>query len=167
MGTPIYDQVQIIQTKECCLCDQLIDFHATRCPYCHAVQPQPSDLKRSVLSALSILTLVVAVSAVGYWTVNYIFVDGAVDAGVREVAESVLQVEAPVQTIKNEMPALQDTEREPLDLDNVMAPLTVDGRIFRSCSAAREVLLDLIGKSDAKSASVFNAIYEGTRICRQ
>ena len=34
MGTSIYDQVEIIETKECRFCSQVIDQRADRCPYC-------------------------------------------------------------------------------------------------------------------------------------
>ena len=43
MGTPIYDRVEIVETKACRHCAQFIDVRAERYPYCEVVQQRPSN----------------------------------------------------------------------------------------------------------------------------
>ena len=59
MGTSIYDQVEIIETKECRFCSQVTDQRADRCPYCLVSQSTPSSPNSYSKVACALLVVVV------------------------------------------------------------------------------------------------------------
>lgn len=114
MVTPLYDQVQLIEKKECRHCYQEIDARADRCPFCQIDQ---SSSAKGILHLISILATVVAVGAVGYATHNLNELDLAVtqrdvaitqrDDALRSLQEVVAQA-APVSA--DDSPVTQSPE---------------------------------------------------------
>lgn len=114
MVTPLYDQVQLIEKKECRHCYQEIDARADRCPFCQIDQ---SSSAKGILHLISILATVVAVGAVGYATHNLNELDLAVtqrdvaitqrDDALRSLQEVVAQA-APVSA--DDSPVTQSAE---------------------------------------------------------
>jgi hypothetical protein len=107
--TPLYDQVQLIEKKECRHCYQEIDARADRCPFCQIDQ---SSSAKGILHLISILATVVAVGAVGYATHNLNELDLAVterevaitqrDDALRSLQEVVAEVAAQAASVSTD-----------------------------------------------------------------
>lgn len=118
MVTPLYDQVQLIEKKECRHCYQEIDARADRCPFCQIDQ---SSSAKGILHLISILATVVAVGAVGYATHNLNELDLAVtqrdvaitqrDDALRSLQEVVAQAAAQAAPVSaDDSPVTQSAE---------------------------------------------------------
>lgn len=118
MVTPLYDQVQLIEKKECRHCYQEIDARADRCPFCQIDQ---SSSVKGILHLISILATVVAVGAVGYATHNLNELDLAVtqrdvaitqrDDALRSLQEVVAQAAAQAAPVSaDDSPVTQSAE---------------------------------------------------------
>ena len=116
MVTPLYDQVQLIEKKECRHCYQEIDARADRCPFCQIDQ---SSSSKGVLHLISILATIVAVGAVGYATHNLNVLDLATterdvaitqrDEALRSLQEVVAAAQAAPVSADNS-PVIQSPE---------------------------------------------------------
>ena len=96
MGISIYDQLEIIETKECRFCSQVIDQRADRCPYCLVSQSTPSSPNRYSKVACALLVVVVGGSAH--------FDQGSFDETLdRSVATTdVAPIAAPIEVVESE-----------------------------------------------------------------
>ena len=118
MVTPLYDQVQLIEKKECRHCYQEIDARADRCPFCQIDQSRSS---KGILHLISILATVVAVGAVGYATHNLNVLDLATterdvaitqrDEALRSLQEVVAAAAAQAAPVSaDDSPVIQSPE---------------------------------------------------------
>ena len=194
MSTAIYDQVQILPTKECRVCDQLIDLTAVCCPFCQASQPKQPSLTRSAFTTLLIASAAITLGVIGYWVDNR-------DLSNRDMSKK--DINAPIAVSKDPAPTPNvdngkdatptiESRRLAIDIEQTISrtrelsthlpqwppgltaehspldlmELSPRGVATMDCSAAREFLLKLVGATDKKSAREFNAVYVNSRSCR-
>ena len=100
MDTPLYDQVQVIEKKECRHCYQEIDVRADRCPFCQIDQRTTSKATFHVISALA---AAIVVGAVGYAIHNLNTLDLVVaerDAALAERDSAVAERDSALRSLQ-------------------------------------------------------------------
>ena len=61
MASPAHDQVQVLQTKDCVVCDRLIEVRSATCPHCQATQPEAPEPKSGVFPGILIIVTSIGV----------------------------------------------------------------------------------------------------------
>ena len=186
-ASPIYDQVEVVDTKACVTCDTLIEADLDQCPHCQSTQPGPTPRFRA--SSLGLFAIV-ALAALGFVMTNETPV----------VDTATLNDPEPVETLPPEpQPVVELLPEDHTALSNIV----LDAQTLRKCDAyfdtlgmcevslssfednlealqelsevdfaaycvtVRDALLPLVGTSDPRISRAFNRAYIGWRSCRE